>query len=106
MSLAAKIACPYFPLMVAVSLFARDCSAFSPPLARNPPPGRARRPEWSMPGLTVIVTHPSRAGRRTERETMRSLTLWETYTRAQAHDIFEPDTKFTPRTGTRAGKAS
>lgn len=31
---------------------------------------------------------------------MRSLTLWETYTREEAHDIFEPDTTFTAQAGT------
>lgn len=30
----------------------------------------------------------------------RALTLWDTYTRREAHDIFEPDTTFTPQTGT------
>jgi Domain of unknown function (DUF3883)/Domain of unknown function (DUF3427) len=31
---------------------------------------------------------------------VRSLTLWEIYTREEAHDIFEQDSTFTPQTGT------
>jgi len=31
---------------------------------------------------------------------MRSLVLWETYTREEAHDIFAPHTTFTRQSGT------
>ncbi len=31
---------------------------------------------------------------------MRSLVLWETYSREEAHDIFAPHTAFTPQSGT------
>jgi hypothetical protein len=31
---------------------------------------------------------------------IRSLTLWQTYTREEVHDIFSPDTPFTPQAGT------
>jgi hypothetical protein len=31
---------------------------------------------------------------------VRSLTLWQTYTRQEVHDIFSPDTIFTPQAGT------
>lgn len=31
---------------------------------------------------------------------MRSLELWETYSREEVHDIFSPDTAFTPQAGT------
>ena len=32
--------------------------------------------------------------------TVKPLTLWDTYTREEAHDILEPQTTFTPQTGT------
>jgi hypothetical protein len=31
---------------------------------------------------------------------MRNLELWQTYSRQEVHEIFSPDTAFTPQTGT------
>jgi hypothetical protein len=42
--------------------------------------------------MTSTSQHPASAP--------KALALWDTYSREEAHDIFEPDTTFTPQTGT------
>jgi hypothetical protein len=48
----------------------------------------------------VLSSPARRRAEQHEREIVCSLNLWETYTREEAHDIFQPDTTFTPQTGT------